>query len=172
MITLQDCQQRDAADPLRALRDLFSIPAGVIYLDGNSLGVMPKAAAARAAEVITQEWGTGLIRSTGRSSRSSCASCCSVRSARAHGSWPPLPRSVPSARPRPPSPSRRPFVAARAAAQVWNPRTSEPTTSDQPSTITNSSSLNGSEITTGGSTIMPIASSTDPTTRSSTRNGT
>ena len=63
MITLQDCQQRDAADPLRALRDLFSIPPGVIYLDGNSLGVMPKAAAARAAEVITQEWGTGLIRS-------------------------------------------------------------------------------------------------------------
>jgi kynureninase len=63
MITLQDCQQRDAADPLRGLRDLFSIPPGVIYLDGNSLGVMPKAAAARAAEVITQEWGQGLIRS-------------------------------------------------------------------------------------------------------------
>jgi kynureninase len=63
MITLQDCQQRDAADPLRGLRDLFTIPPGVIYLDGNSLGVMPKAAAARAADVITQEWGTGLIRS-------------------------------------------------------------------------------------------------------------
>jgi len=63
MITLQDCQQRDTADPLRSLRDLFSIPVGVIYLDGNSLGVMPKAAAARAAEVVTQEWGQGLIRS-------------------------------------------------------------------------------------------------------------
>ena len=63
MTTLQDCQQRDAADPLYPLRDLFSIPAGVIYLDGNSLGVMPKAAAARAAEVVTQEWGQGLIRS-------------------------------------------------------------------------------------------------------------
>jgi kynureninase len=63
MITLQDCQQRDAADPLRSLRDLFSIPVGVIYLDGNSLGVMPKTAAARAAEVVTQEWGEGLIRS-------------------------------------------------------------------------------------------------------------
>ena len=62
MTTLQDCQQRDAADPLTGLRGLFSIPAGVIYLDGNSLGVMPKAAAARAAEVITQEWGTDLIR--------------------------------------------------------------------------------------------------------------
>ena len=63
MITLQDCLQRDAADPLRSLRDLFSIPVGVIYLDGNSLGVMPKTAAARAAEVVTQEWGQGLIRS-------------------------------------------------------------------------------------------------------------
>ncbi len=63
MITLQDCQQRDAADPLRPLRDLFSIPVGVIYLDGNSLGVMPKAAAARTAEVVTQEWGRGLIQS-------------------------------------------------------------------------------------------------------------
>jgi kynureninase len=63
MTTLQDCQQRDCADPLRSLRDLFTIPPGLIYLDGNSLGVMPKAAAARAAEVITQEWGTGLIRS-------------------------------------------------------------------------------------------------------------
>ncbi|OGB33553.1 MAG: kynureninase [Burkholderiales bacterium RIFCSPLOWO2_12_FULL_61_40] len=63
MITLQDCRQRDVADPLQSLRDLFSIPPDVIYLDGNSLGAMPKAAATRAAEVITQEWGQGLIRS-------------------------------------------------------------------------------------------------------------
>ena len=63
MTTLQDCQHRDATDPLRPLRDLFSIPEGVIYLDGNSLGVMPKAALARATEVVTQEWGQGLIRS-------------------------------------------------------------------------------------------------------------
>ena len=61
--TLQDCQALDAADVLRPLRDLFDIPSGVIYLDGNSLGVMPKTAAARAAEVVTQEWGQGLIRS-------------------------------------------------------------------------------------------------------------
>ena len=63
MITHQECQERDAADPLRTLRELFFIPEGVIYLDGNSLGVMPKAAPARAAEVVTQEWGQGLIRS-------------------------------------------------------------------------------------------------------------
>ncbi|MBC7618545.1 MAG: kynureninase, partial [Candidatus Saccharibacteria bacterium] len=63
MTTLQDCQALDACDPLRPLRDLFDIPEGVIYLDGNSLGVMPKTAAARAAEVVLQEWGQGLIRS-------------------------------------------------------------------------------------------------------------
>jgi kynureninase len=62
MITLHDCQQRDATDSLRSLRSLFAIPPGVIYLDGNSLGVMPKTAAARAAQVITQEWGVDLIR--------------------------------------------------------------------------------------------------------------
>ena len=63
MIQRQDCQQRDASDPLRSLRDLFSIPEGVIYLDGNSLGAMPRSAAARAAQVVCEEWGQGLIRS-------------------------------------------------------------------------------------------------------------
>jgi kynureninase len=62
-MTLQDCQARDATHPLRALRDLFQIPVGVIYLDGNSLGVLPKAAPARIAEVVEREWGQGLIRS-------------------------------------------------------------------------------------------------------------
>lgn len=62
-LSLNDCRARDAADTLRPLRELFDIPEGVIYLDGNSLGVMPKTAAARAAEVVTQEWGQGLIRS-------------------------------------------------------------------------------------------------------------
>ena len=63
MITLQDCQQRDASDPLRSLRELFSLPPGLIYLDGNSLGAMPRSAAARAAQVVTQEWGQDLIKS-------------------------------------------------------------------------------------------------------------
>ncbi|WP_061162844.1 kynureninase [Caballeronia temeraria] len=53
----------DRDDPLRALRDQFALADGVIYLDGNSLGVPPKAAAARAADVIAAEWGEGLIRS-------------------------------------------------------------------------------------------------------------
>jgi kynureninase len=63
MTTLEHCQQLDAQDPLAPLREHFSLPEGVIYLDGTSLGVLPKTAAARAAEVITQEWGVGLIRS-------------------------------------------------------------------------------------------------------------
>ena len=63
MTTLAHCQQRDAQDHLRSLKDQFSLPPGVIYLDGNSLGVLPKATAARVAEVVTQEWGVGLIRS-------------------------------------------------------------------------------------------------------------
>ena len=63
MITLQDCQARDAQDPLRPLRDHFSLPPGVIYLDGNSLGVLPRTAPARVAQVVNQEWGVDLIRS-------------------------------------------------------------------------------------------------------------
>ncbi|CUH74699.1 Kynureninase [Tritonibacter multivorans] len=43
-------------------KHLFDIPAGVIYLDGNSLGVLPKGAAERAQKTITQEWGQELIR--------------------------------------------------------------------------------------------------------------
>lgn len=63
MTTLQDCLALDAQDPLRELRKLFTLPEGVIYLDGNSLGAMPVAAAARVAAAVTQEWGQGLIRS-------------------------------------------------------------------------------------------------------------
>lgn len=43
-------------------KDLFEIPDGIIYLDGNSLGVLPKGAASRATRVIEQEWGQQLIR--------------------------------------------------------------------------------------------------------------
>ena len=61
--TLQHCRQLDIDDPLRHLRDQFSLPTGIIYLDGNSLGALPKATANRVAQVIAQEWGQGLIRS-------------------------------------------------------------------------------------------------------------
>ncbi len=63
MTTRNDCLARDAQDPLAALRDQFDLPAGVIYLDGNSLGARPKAALTRAQHVIAREWGHDLIRS-------------------------------------------------------------------------------------------------------------
>lgn len=63
MTTRNDCLTRDAHDPLAALRDQFDLPAGVIYLDGNSLGARPKASLARAQHVIGHEWGKDLIRS-------------------------------------------------------------------------------------------------------------
>ncbi|MBI5500015.1 MAG: kynureninase [Deltaproteobacteria bacterium] len=53
----------DARDPLAPLREQFELPEGIVYLDGNSLGVLPKAAPARLARVLRQEWGAQLIRS-------------------------------------------------------------------------------------------------------------
>jgi len=44
------------------VKDRFDLPDGVSYLDGNSLGPLPRTAAARAAQVITAEWGAALIR--------------------------------------------------------------------------------------------------------------
>jgi len=61
--TLAECQALDQQDPLRSLRDLFQVPEGMIYLDGNSLGVLPKATPARVAAAVAQEWGQDLIKS-------------------------------------------------------------------------------------------------------------
>jgi kynureninase len=58
-----DCVTLDAQDSLAALRNQFVLPAGKIYLDGNSLGVLPKATAARVADVVQREWGEHLIES-------------------------------------------------------------------------------------------------------------
>jgi kynureninase len=67
MHTRAECEELDARDPLAALRDQFALARhdaeGVIYLDGNSLGVLPKQTAARVADVVNHEWGEGLIRS-------------------------------------------------------------------------------------------------------------
>lgn len=59
----EDCVAADRQDPLAHYRDRFTLPEGVIYLDGNSLGVLPTEAPARAARVIAEEWGQGLVRS-------------------------------------------------------------------------------------------------------------
>src|SRR5687768_12100518 len=53
----------DAADPLARFRDAFDLPDGLIYLDGNSLGPLPRAAAARVERAVREEWGQGLITS-------------------------------------------------------------------------------------------------------------
>ncbi len=65
-MTLDDATAMDAADPLRAMRERFVLPDGVIYLDGNSLGALPRSTAARVAEAVTLQWGDGLIRSWNR----------------------------------------------------------------------------------------------------------
>ncbi|WP_329250852.1 kynureninase [Actinoallomurus sp. NBC_01490] len=54
----------DADDPLAPLRDAFvRDDPELIYLDGNSLGRLPKRTAERIARVVRDEWGSGLIRS-------------------------------------------------------------------------------------------------------------
>ncbi len=53
----------DAENPLRGRRDLFSLPAGTVYLDGNSLGALPRSVPERISRVVTEEWGQDLIAS-------------------------------------------------------------------------------------------------------------
>lgn len=63
MITRPSCAALDASDHLRPLREQFHVPPGMIYLDGNSLGMMPRSAPARVADVVSREWGEDLIQS-------------------------------------------------------------------------------------------------------------
>ncbi len=58
-----DAEQADFTDPLRSYRDRFDLPDGVLYLDGNSLGALPKTVRQRVAKTISEEWGEQLIRS-------------------------------------------------------------------------------------------------------------
>ena len=53
----------DAADGLRAMRERFIVPEGLVYLDGNSLGVASKAAFTELRAAAAEEWGRDLIRS-------------------------------------------------------------------------------------------------------------
>ncbi|MBI1779706.1 MAG: kynureninase [Proteobacteria bacterium] len=59
--TRESLERLDRADPLGGIRDRFYLPAGVIYLDGNSLGALPKTAPVRVAQVVEEEWGRHLI---------------------------------------------------------------------------------------------------------------
>ena len=62
-MTLEEAQDLDAADPLGFARERFRLPHGVIYLDGNSLGALPKASPAALARTAERQWGDDLIAS-------------------------------------------------------------------------------------------------------------
>ena len=62
-ISLEAARALDAADPLAFVRGRFAIPEGLTYLDGNSLGAMPKGAADRVERTVKAEWGADLITS-------------------------------------------------------------------------------------------------------------
>ena len=62
-LSIDHARALDAADPLAGLRERFILPADVIYLDGNSLGALPRSVPEQIAATVTGEWGDGLIRS-------------------------------------------------------------------------------------------------------------
>lgn len=59
----EDVDALDRSDPLAAWRERFDLPPGVLYLDGNSLGPLPRSVPARIERTVRREWGEGLIRS-------------------------------------------------------------------------------------------------------------
>ena len=63
MSLFDNAKALDSSDPLAKYRDRFTLPDGIIYLDGNSLGALPKDTPRRLSDVVTREWGEGLIRS-------------------------------------------------------------------------------------------------------------
>jgi kynureninase len=64
--TRDDCVALDASDELALIRDEFILADSMIYLDGNSLGPVSKAARSRVSETIDEEWAEGLVRGWGR----------------------------------------------------------------------------------------------------------
>ncbi len=62
-MTLEEARALDAADPLAFARGRFQLPHDIIYLDGNSLGALPRAAPERLREVAERQWGEDLISS-------------------------------------------------------------------------------------------------------------
>lgn len=62
-ISRRDCEAWDTKDALADYRGRFELPPGIVYLDGNSLGALPKATAGRLQDVIRREWGNDLVRS-------------------------------------------------------------------------------------------------------------
>ncbi len=62
-MTLDDARALDAADPLAPIRDRFILPEGIVYLDGNSLGPLPRASRTVMTDMVERQWGERLIRS-------------------------------------------------------------------------------------------------------------
>jgi len=60
--TMARADEADRLDPLKAFRERFALPEGVIYLDGNSLGVLPAGLSAHMKDVVEQQWGERLVR--------------------------------------------------------------------------------------------------------------
>src|SRR5688500_15232071 len=62
-LSREAARQLDREDPLGEFRDRFQLPDGIVYLDGNSLGALPKATLERQRALLVDEWGESLIRS-------------------------------------------------------------------------------------------------------------
>ncbi len=86
-LSRHDAEELDRADPLAASRAAFELPEGLIYLDGNSLGPLPRHAANRLDQAVREEWGESLIRgwkyneasnSRKMNGRTSCTRQCST----------------------------------------------------------------------------------------------
>jgi kynureninase len=65
-LSLAAARSLDDQDDLGPYRGRFDLPHGRVYLDGNSLGALPKATMARLAEVAQAQWGQDLIGSWNR----------------------------------------------------------------------------------------------------------
>lgn len=80
-----EAETLDANDPLRSSKERFDLPAGIIYLDGHSLGPPPKAALDRVRRAADDEWRRGLIRSWNDSGWINLPKTCGAKIARLIG---------------------------------------------------------------------------------------
>jgi len=63
LLSREALRELDKHDPLRSFREKFSLPQELIYMNGNSLGAMPKDAVHRSQQIVAEQWGKRLVRS-------------------------------------------------------------------------------------------------------------